>query len=169
MGAARTPATLSAAVPGPPSGLGETGQAGSRAGQGTRVAVASDTVPARTARAGAGPPGPASTSRLRLAVPHRELTSQPRSGCAASGPTARRTLRAVHHVILGTRPAYTPPPTHTHYRHHQVTQTPAAPPSAPPNLITMTTGLRATPTTLRRGNQASAQIPSSKSPRTRSY
>lgn len=30
-------------------------------------------------------------------------------------------------------PSVYPAPTHTHHRHHQVTQTPAAPPSAPPN------------------------------------
>lgn len=65
---------------------------------------------ARTARAR---PNPAPALRLLLAAPRRELTSQPRSGCAAPGPTDRRTLRAAHHVTPGTRPAYPPPP-HTH-------------------------------------------------------
>lgn len=136
LGATRTPATLSTAVPGPPSGQGKRGQAGSGAGQGTGAAVASVIVPACTARARAARarPDPAPASQLRLAAPRRELTSQPRSGCAAPGPTDRRTLRAAHHVTPGTRPAYPPPPTHTHHRHLRVTQLlscPALGPSPP--------------------------------------
>lgn len=83
LGAARTTATLSAAVPGPPSALGETGQAGSGAGQGTRAAVVSVTVPARTARAWRGfaptrlrPPGLASP-RLTASSPHSPAPAAP--------------------------------------------------------------------------------------------
>lgn len=157
LGAARTPATLSTAVPGPPSRLGKLGQAGSGAGQGTGAAVASVTVPARTARASAraarARPDPAPASRLRLAAPRRELTSQPRSGCAAPGPTDRRALRAAHHVTPGTRPAYPPPPTHTHHRHHRVTQRLNCPALGPaPSLSPWRRPWRVTPTALTRGN-----------------
>lgn len=131
LGAARTPATLSTAVPGPPSRLGERGRDGSEAGQGTRAAVEAVTAPASTARTAWARPNPAPASRLLLAAPRRELTSQPRSGCAAPGPTDRRTLRAAHHVTPGTRPAYPPPPTHTHHRHHRVTQRPSCPALGP--------------------------------------
>lgn len=105
---------------------GERGRAGDRSSGSVRHRPRPHSARPTPAR-----PYPASASRLRLAAPHRELTSQPRSGCAAPGPTDRRTLRAAHHVTLGTRPAYPPPPTHTHPRHHRVTQLPSCPALGP--------------------------------------
>ncbi|XP_040302730.1 proline-rich protein 2-like [Herpailurus yagouaroundi] len=117
------------------SGPGASLRAG-RAGPGRErgragAAVEAVTAPASTARTAWARPNPAPASRLLLAAPRRELTSQPRSGCAAPGPTDRRTLRAAHHVTPGTRPAYPPPPTHSHHRHHRVTQRPSCPALGP--------------------------------------
>lgn len=101
LGAARTPATLSTAVPGPPSRLGKLGQAGSGAGQGTGAAVASVTVPARTARASArarrGPdptrPQPAGFASPRLAAssPHSPAPAAPLQDQPTEGLCVLRT------------------------------------------------------------------------------
>lgn len=100
LGATRTPATLSTAVPGPPSGQGKRGQAGSGAGQGTGAAVASVTVPARTARARAraararpDPPQPASFASPRLAAssPHSPAPAAPLQDQPTEGLCVQRT------------------------------------------------------------------------------
>lgn len=131
---------------------GERGRAGDRSSGGVRHRPRPHGARARAR--GAGPARPTPASQLLLAAPRRELTSQPRSGCAAPGPTDRRTLRAAHHVTPGTRPAYSPAP-HTH--------APSPPPSdaapqlpRPRPLPTRSPWRRlgrATPTALTRGNR----------------
>lgn len=96
LGAARTPATLSTAVPGPPSGLGERGRDGSEAGQGTRAAVEAVTAPASTARTAWARPNPArpagfSSPRLAASSPHSPAPAAPLQDQPTEGLCVLRT------------------------------------------------------------------------------
>lgn len=96
LGAARTPATLSAAVPGPPSRLGERGRAESEARQGTGQRRRPSPLPLARRAHGAGPAQPGSgppasprraSSRAHLTAPLRLRRSrtnrQKDSACCA--------------------------------------------------------------------------------------
>lgn len=101
LGAARTPATLSAAVPGPPSGLGERRQAGERGRPADRSsgAVRHGSRPngggARARGAGPGPTGPRpagfASPRRATSSPHGPAPAAPLQDQPTEGLCVPRT------------------------------------------------------------------------------